>query len=70
MPHEEPAGTASTAKTTADAARDPHRIQLHSNMIASNIDPAERVAPALDKMSVINGLYAFADRLRAGSGGR
>jgi hypothetical protein len=42
-------------------------IQMTAEMIASNVSSAKRVAPSTDKMTIIDDIYDFADRLRAGS---
>lgn len=42
-------------------------ISIDAGMIASNVDFAIRQAPAANRMSVIDEIYDFADRLRAGS---
>jgi hypothetical protein len=44
-----------------------HEVPMTADMIASNVNPSDRVAPSLSKISVIDDLYDFADRLRAGS---
>lgn len=61
------------AKGLAASAGETGPVQVNKEMIASNIDESVRVAPAVEKMSIIEDLYSFADRLRTGStpgGGR
>ena len=45
----------------------PLRVQADAPMIASNVDG--HVAPSLEKISIIDDIYAFAKRLRDGSNG-
>jgi hypothetical protein len=47
--------------------RDPHRVQVTAEMIASNIAADLRVAPSLGQMSVIGDIYDFAALLRSGA---
>ncbi len=43
------------------------RVTPTKEMIASNVPAQFRVAPSLEGMSIIDGLYEFAERLRRGS---
>jgi hypothetical protein len=44
-----------------------HEVHVTADMIASNVSPANRVAPSLRMISIIGDIYDFAERLRAGS---
>jgi uncharacterized protein YwgA len=58
---------------TTDGAEPPvasgpsREIQTTAEMIASNVSSANRVAPSISEMSIIDDIYDFADKLRAGS---
>jgi uncharacterized protein YwgA len=55
---------ASAAPGSSSQARE---ALVTADMIASNVSSANRVAPSLSKISIIEDIYDFADKLRAGS---
>lgn len=61
--------TADNAAAPAAPDSSSHILELHmtADMIASNVSSANRVVPSLSKISVIDDIYDFAAKLRAGS---